>query len=39
MCLGSRTTLGDDGLRVTYDGSEHARRDADRAAARAEAAR
>jgi hypothetical protein len=33
LCLGSRTTLGDDGLRVTYDDSEHARRDADRAAA------
>jgi hypothetical protein len=37
MCLGSRTTLGDDGLRVTYDDSEHARRDADRAAAGTEA--
>jgi hypothetical protein len=39
LCLGSRTTLGDDGLRVTYDDSEHARRDADRAAARTGAVR
>jgi hypothetical protein len=34
LCLGSRTTVGDDGLRVGYDGSEYARRDADRAAGR-----
>jgi hypothetical protein len=34
LCLGSRTTVGDDGLRVDYDGSEHARRDADHAAGR-----
>ena len=34
LCLGSSTTMGDDGLRVTYDDSEHARREADRAAGR-----
>lgn len=34
LCLSSRTTVDDDGLRVTYDDSEHTRRDADRAAGR-----
>jgi hypothetical protein len=34
LCLGSRTIVGEDGLRVAYDDSEHARRDADRAAGR-----
>ncbi|MGW2213279.1 hypothetical protein [Streptomyces sp. NPDC001781] len=32
LCMSSRTTVGDNGLRVTNDDSEHARRDADRAA-------
>lgn len=34
LCLSSRATVIDAGLRVTYDDSEHARRDADRAAGR-----
>lgn len=34
LCMSSRTTVDDNGLHVTNDGTEYARRDADRAAGR-----